>query len=161
MRIITPPEPIGIRDTERSLFLAGSIDNGSVPNWQEEFINLAKATLKEKANLKWVILNPRRKDWDPSWEQRMSNPKFYQQVDWELIGLDQCDDILFYFEKDSKSPITLLEFGLYAGNYRKSHVVCPDGFYRKGNVEILCHKKNIPMYENFQDFIDELNNNIE
>lgn len=31
MRIITPPEPIGIRDTEKSLFLTGSIDNGSAP----------------------------------------------------------------------------------------------------------------------------------
>lgn len=56
-----------------------------------------------------------------------------------------------YFDPNTKSPISLLELGLYATS-NKLHVICPDGFYRKGNIEIVCDKYNIPIYENIEEF---------
>ena len=31
-------------------------------------------------------------------------------------------------------------------------VCCPEGFYRKGNVDIVCAKYNVPVFENFDEF---------
>ena len=31
-------------------------------------------------------------------------------------------------------------------------VVCPDGLWRKGNIEIACHKDGIPLYDNLEEF---------
>lgn len=155
MNVITAPEPIVILKSNGSLFLAGTIDMGNSEDWQQKFIESMTLELARTGSPQsWTILNPRRKEWDSTWEQRMSNPQFYQQVDWEMQGLETADNILFYFAKDSKSPITFLELGMYAG--WKAHVICPDGFYRKGNIEILCHKKNVPMYKDFDSFIQEI-----
>jgi hypothetical protein len=61
--------------------------------------------------------------------------------------------IVMYFSPETKSPISLLELGLYASS-GKIHVICPDGFWRRGNVEIVCNKYNIPLYETLNDFVE-------
>jgi hypothetical protein len=66
-------------------------------------------------------------------------------VSWELAAMDKADCILFHFLAGSQSPITLMELGLYADS-KKVIVSCEDGFWRKGNVEIVCEKYSIPMY---------------
>ena len=60
--------------------------------------------------------------------------------------------IVFFMDKDTKSPITLLELGLHAksGN---CCVYCPDGFWKKGNVDIICERYNIPMVENIDGLV--------
>lgn len=146
-----PPENISYRNRKfKSIFLAGTIDDNNSVDWQRSVIN----ELKLHKDF-YYIFNPRRKDWDSSWLPEFSNPNFYQQVNWELNALDNADIIIMYFLPDSKSPISLLELGLYATS-GKLRVVCPDGFYRKGNVEIVCNKYNIPMYYNIDDLIREL-----
>lgn len=145
------PEPIRDRVFSRlSVFLAGTIDMGNSVNWQAE----AAYKLTDQFN----VFNPRRKDWNSSWQQKITNPQFKEQVDWELDGLDQADYILMYFLPGSQSPITLLELGLYAET-GKLHVVCPEGFHRKGNVDIVCDRFGIPLYTNLDDAIEWLNNN--
>ena len=72
-----------------------------------------------------------------------------------MSALDKAKKIVIYFDKDTKSPITLLELGLYA-NSKKICVCCPDGFWRKGNVEIVCNKYGVLMV----DTIDKLVNFI-
>ena len=32
-------------------------------------------------------------------------------------------------------------------------VCCPDGFYRKGNVEIVCDRLKIPLIETWDEFV--------
>lgn len=91
-----------------------------------------------------IILNPRRDDWDASWEQTISNPSFKEQVDWELEGLERADAIFMYFAAGSKSPITLLELGLHAAS-GKVIIVCPDGFWRRGNLEVVADRYHIPL----------------
>ena len=59
------------------------------------------------------------------------------QVEWELEGLELCDIIIMYFDSNTKSPISLLELGLFA-HKKKMIVFCPNGFWRKGNVDVVC-----------------------
>ncbi len=65
----------------------------------------------------------------------------------ELDALDAADIIFMYFSPNTKSPISLLELGLYA-NTKKMLVCCPDGFWRKGNVEVVCERFDIPLFNN-------------
>ena len=47
-----------------------------------------------------------------------------------------------YFDPETKSPITLLELGLYARS-GKLVVCCPHGFWRRGNVDIVCDRYGV------------------
>jgi hypothetical protein len=135
------PENFALRDRQRkSVFLAGSIEMGKAEDWQTEVGDMFHKN-------GWDILNPRRNDWDSSWEQKFENAQFYQQVNWELHALEHADLIIMYFAPDTKSPISLLELGLFARS-KKIMVVCPDGFWRKGNVDVVCNYYNIPLYNN-------------
>jgi len=131
------------------IFLAGSIEMGAAENWQE----VIEDTFRHKSDL--VIFNPRRDDWDSSWVQKESNGQFNYQVNWELDKLTEADIIFMYFAPDTKSPISLLELGLYADT-KKMIVVCPDNFWRKGNVDIVCNRYDIPIYETLDKGIGAL-----
>ena len=135
LNVIKAPESIaGIHN---GVFLAGSIEMGKAVDWQTEIANKLKHT-------DITIFNPRRDDWDSSWEQTISNTKFREQVEWELTALESAEKIVVYFDPKTTSPITLMELGLHA-NSHKMCVCCPPGFYRKGNVDIVCNYYNIPM----------------
>lgn len=141
-RVIKAPEVI---DTDMAtVFLAGSIENGEAPNWQKEVGDFF-------VEYGYVVLNPRRDDWDSSWKQSMNDPQFYEQVNWELNAMNTATAIFIYFDPQTKAPITLMELGLYA-NSGKVFVVCPDGYWRKGNVEIVCKRYNIPLHNSLEAF---------
>lgn len=123
------------RRLANSVFLGGSIEMGRARDWQAEATELLAPYFS-------VIYNPRRPDWDSSWEQSINNSNFKEQVDWELDMIDAATWVLFNFEPDTISPITLMELG-----HRKENVVvvCPPGYFRKGNVDIYCRRNNIPV----------------
>jgi len=131
-----------------TVFLGGSIEMGKAENWQQKIVK----TLSDKP---FIFLNPRRDDWDSSWEQTIENPEFKLQVTWELTGLEMADVIVMYFDPTTKSPISLLELGLHART-KKLIVVCPEGFWRKGNVDIVCQKYGIKQAESIDDLINIL-----
>jgi len=83
----------------KSIFLAGSIEMGKTVDWQKEIINHLNGFNID-------ILNPRRDDWDSSWEQSIHDKNFYEQVSWELYCLENCDHVYMYFSKDTQSPIS-------------------------------------------------------
>lgn len=109
----------------------------------------------------FVFYNPRRKDWDATWIQEFTNPQFFQQVTWELDALDAATHIVLFFEPGTKSPISLLELGLHA---RLSNVivcvVCPDGFWRKGNVDIVCNKYGLLQFNTLEEAQEFIYNSI-
>ena len=144
MKVIKAPEKYVL--DKPSLFLAGSIEMGAAENWQDR---VAQAF----GDTDLILLNPRRDNWDSTWEQRMSNPQFKEQVDWELDALEQVTGIIMYFDPNTKSPISLLELGLFA-NRNKLIVCCPDGFWRKGNVEIVCARFDIPLIPTLDELIE-------
>lgn len=144
-RVIKAPKDFcSIPDSTKCIFLAGSIEQGQAENWQSYVEKFFKN--KTFFNNDFILFNPRRDSWDSSWKQEKSNPNFYEQVNWELDALDRADEIIMYFDPKTKSPTSLLELGLYA-NSGKLRVICPKGFWRKGNVDIVCEKYNIPLYE--------------
>ncbi len=130
--IVTAPEALAVRANNRAIFLAGSIEQGAAVDWQRLVID----ALSDRAV---TIFNPRRAQWDASWPQRAEHPLFREQVEWELAALDRADVIAMYLDPATRSPISLLELGLYASS-RKLVVCCPDGFWRKGNVDIVCER---------------------
>ena len=144
---IKAPDRVPWDSTKKKIFLAGSIDMGTAPDWQSDIITKLK-------DMDALILNPRRKDWDSSWKQSINDEQFKKQVDWELRGLEGADIIIMNFERDSKSPISLLELGLFT--YKNMLVCCPTGFYRKGNVDIVCQRYGIPVFETIEKLITEV-----
>jgi hypothetical protein len=145
--IFKPPAPF-VLDHRPSVFLAGSIDMGTADGWQQR----VEAAL---ADLDVVILNPRRAAWDSSWKQSIHEPKFREQVEWELDGLERATLVAVYFAPDSKAPITLLELGLIARG-RRAVVCCPEGYWRKGNVEVVCARFGVPLLDDLPGLIAEV-----
>lgn len=134
-RVLKPPAPLDLDPAEPSLFLAGSIEMGAAEDWQ----SIVTAGL---ADLPVTILNPRRDAWDATWEQRLDNPDFRGQVEWELEAQERASVIAMYFAPATKAPITLLELGLFARSGRLV-VCCPPGYFRRGNVEVVCARYGI------------------
>ncbi len=132
----------------KSVFLAGTIDNGSSVDWQEELSQRLRAH-------DVLILNPRREEWDASWEQSIAHQQFKQQVEWELDGLECADYIFMYFLGKSQSPITLLELGLHARS-EKIIIVCEKGFWRRGNIEVLADRYDLLLFDNFEEGVAQL-----
>ncbi|NBS41167.1 hypothetical protein EBS80_00725 [bacterium] len=127
------------------VFLAGSIEMGAARPWQDEVV----ASL---ADLDVTVLNPRRQNWDPFWQQHPDNPEFREQVEWELDGLQRANLILMYFDPDTKSPVSMMELGLFHG--RNLIVCCPDGFWRKGNVSIVCERFGITLCRQLPELVE-------
>lgn len=126
--LVTSPTPLPLDHSLPRLFLGGSIDMGGAPDWQA-------AMTRALSDMDVVILNPRRPDWNPQWKPEASEPEFRRQVEWELAALEASDVIVMYFAPGTQSPISLLEMGLHARG-GKLIVLAPDGFWRKGNVDI-------------------------
>jgi hypothetical protein len=60
-----------------------------------------------------------------------------------------------YFDPTTKSPISLLELGLHART-GKLIVCCPEPFWRKGNVDIVCKSYDITQVENIEEVIEKI-----
>ena len=150
--IIKSPNPVPTEDKRTKIFLGGSIDLGKAENWQ------AKVE-QSLSNSNVILLNPRRDDWNKDWKPVSSDKNFRIQVEWELNALEQADYIIMYFAPQSQSPISLLELGLYAKT-KKLLVVCPEGFWRKGNVDIVCEKYKIEMFDSIDSLLNTLKTKI-
>ena len=125
------------------VFFAGSIEMGKAEDWQTKL-----AKLLEDEDI--LILNPRRDDWDSSWKQEKTNQQFNEQVTWEMDNIDRAQLVVFYFDKNTQSPVTLLELGMNASQ-GNSVVLCPKEYFRKGNVDIFCDRFDIPQVNTLED----------
>lgn len=164
MKIVKAPNEYREDNTQAEtlkVFLAGSIEMGKAVNWQEQVTEvLSEFEIFRQGKKEIKILNPRRDDWDSSWVQSIENKEFAEQVNWELDAMEAADVIVLWFDPATKSPISLLELGLHAQS-QKMLVYCPDGFWRKGNVDIVCERNGIPHYDNETDFLDFLKEFVE
>lgn len=149
--VIHAPHPIPNSPSPK-VFLAGSIEMGKAEDWQTRLI-------AELSDIDCVVLNPRRPDWDSSWRQTKDDPQFRQQVEWELDGLFRSQLIALYLSPGTQSPISLLELGLHAD--RNVIVCCPEGFWRKGNVDIVCEWHGVPVYGDFESFTQAVKKALE
>lgn len=146
-----------------TIFLAGSIEGDKAERWQDKLIALLTSKFG-KSDYNVVILNPRRPDYDASWSPKSDQPNFCAQVNWELDCLELSNLVVFYFDKNTKSPITLLELGKLSemDNASERILVCCDyDFWRSGNVDIVCNRKYIPVYREMNDWILSVCDTIE
>ncbi|QZK91665.1 nucleoside 2-deoxyribosyltransferase domain-containing protein [Flavobacterium sp. CHNK8] len=147
-KIYRAPDSIDIINQDiPSVFLAGSIEMDKAVDWQKK--------CEEVLSAKYIIFNPRRNEWNSDWEQSITNAKFKEQVDWELNALEKADIIIMFFANNTKSPISLLEFGLYAQS-NKMKVVVEEDFWRKGNIDVVCEKYNIQQYKSLEELLQNL-----
>lgn len=149
---VQAPNEVILDDEFVNIFLAGSIELGLAEKWQEKVI----AALSDKPIR---FLNPRRTDWDSSWSQDIDNDKFVEQVVWELTSLEMAQIVIMYFDPNTKSPISLLELGLHAKE-QKLVVLCPEGFWRKGNVDVVCEYYGINQVDTFDELIEFIRSTI-
>lgn len=151
-QVVKPPTSFWAVDHERynrAVFLGGSIEQGTADNWQD-------MVTKCLEDLPVLILNPRRDEWDPTWAQDpIPGTPFYEQVQWELDGQEFADTHVYYFDPNTKSPITLLELGLYCNNDNVI-VYCPKEFWRYGNVKLVCERNAVKCFETEVDFLVHL-----
>ena len=145
--VVTSPEALPSAHDRPRVFVGGSIDMGSAPDWQRQVIEALRAE-------DVVLLNPRRPDWDPAWKPEANEPEFRRQVEWELAALDSADVVILYLAPGSQSPVSLLELGLHARS-GKVVLLCPPGFWRKGNVDITGERYGIKQVENLDELIAE------
>ena len=142
--VCKPPVWPQIKST--SIFLAGSIEMGKAVDWQSAVTNAL-------SYLPITVLNPRRDDWDNSWEQDISNAQFKEQVDWEMDHLSKADVIALFLQPGTMSPISLMELGMHAAD-GKMVVCCPPGYWRRGNVQVVCQRYGIPLVETQEELIE-------
>lgn len=143
--ILTPESsPLKLEGKYKSIFLAGTIDNGDSKNWQFEFID--KILEKEhNRSEQLVIFNPRRN----TWNKNATEDQQYAQIDWEFTALHAADYIIMNLLPDSKSPINLLELGLFADK-KKLIIICPREFYKYVNIAYIAKAYNLPLFESIE-----------
>ena len=127
-------------DNSFTVFLAGTIDadKGSV-DWQHKLIDMFKKQYDGEKPI--TLYNPRREEFPDS-----GSSEVRRQIKWEHKHMDDVDLIVMNILKDSKSPISLMEIGMYADS-GKLVVFCQPEFYRFDNVEMVCKKYNVPLYK--------------
>lgn len=137
IRLITPEtnENIDNESLFKSVFLGGTIDNGDSLNWQNLVINELL-----NSEIDCEIYNPRREHW----VEDQTSEEIEKQIKWEQNHLDKADLIIMVLLDNSKSPISLLELGLYAAS-KKLIVFCTSDFYRYDNVRLTCEKYNVEL----------------
>lgn len=141
-------------DDKFTIFLGGSIEMDKAELWQDDLSERLK-------HIDIRILNPRRDFFDKDQEQTIKNPYFKEQVDWELDGLNRSDLIVMYLQPGTSSPVSMLEIGLYINSIEWNQymvICCPDGFWRKGNIEIVVDRfpsrcRILDKYEDLEKFI--------
>jgi hypothetical protein len=129
----------------KSVFLAGTTSKVDKMDWRETI----SASLSE---LPITIFNPYRTDWDSTWREEIDFAPYREQVLWELDKQTKATLVVVYFHPATQAPVSLLEFGLSAHIPDEVIAVCPKGFWKRGNIQIVCQKYGIELLND----IDEL-----
>lgn len=133
--IYTAPQNF-VENGKFSVFLAGTIDSGNSEDCQREIIE----NLQD--NLDINIFNPRRSEWPSDSDHN----EIEKQIIWELDLLERADLIIFNILPNSKSPISLMEIGLFARSPHKVGIFCENNFYRYDNVKCVANKFHLNLY---------------
>ncbi|KAF2629714.1 hypothetical protein BU25DRAFT_388940 [Macroventuria anomochaeta] len=139
--IYKPPTRTPI--TTPSVILYGSIEPStpSSPDWQTHLST-------SLSDLPITIINPVCEAWDSTWVEDISDVRFKEQAEWEMDHAKVADVIAFYFKPGTLTPVSLLELGMYAAMYEgmgKVAVCAPQGFYKRGNVQIVCGRFGVEL----------------
>ena len=143
---IYAPLPLPSPHPHPTIFLSGT----TTIRWRDTLTSHLSSL-----NRPLTIIDPLRPDWDSSWRPHISFAPFHEQVNWELDMMEAADIIFIYLHPGTESPVTMLEFGLWAKN-GKVVVCCPEGYLRYGNVQVLCERFGVQMVERLEDVVGVL-----
>lgn len=130
--VIQAPSDLVPNSEEISIFLAGSIEMGKAKPWHDA----VASQIARRTNQPIAFYNPRRtEDFTPDMEEA--------QIKWEQERLTSCDYIFMHIQGDTKSPISLLEFGEFIGT-GKLFIDVPKDFYRYNNVVLTAEQAGYP-----------------
>lgn len=144
---IKAPKRVPTSIEKPKIFLAGSIEQGKAIEWQKDVV-------QSLVPYNVMVLNPRRTNWNASWKDGDKN--ITRQINWELSGINMSDAVFFYFDPNTLSPITLLEFGKCIAWDVKRFIVCPKGYWRRQNVLVTAKWHHERIYDSLDQGIDEL-----
>ncbi|KAI7786263.1 hypothetical protein LA080_004084 [Diaporthe eres] len=147
-QVITPNDPEQQPHyPTRSIFLAGPTEI----SWRAGFI----AALRQRlTSTNITVFDPFQPRWDGTWREDVDkDPRFAAQVDWELAAQDTAATIAVFFHADSKAPVSLLELGLCARS-GKAVVGCEPGYWKRGNVQAVCHRYGVPLADSLDGLVD-------
>lgn len=120
--VIQAPSDLAPNPDEITIFLAGSIEMGKAKPWHDA----VASQIARRTNQPIAFYNPRRvEDFTPDMED--------EQILWEQERLESCDYIFMHIQGDTKSPISLLEFGEFIRT-GKLFIDVPKDFYRYKNI---------------------------
>jgi hypothetical protein len=122
MKYIQCPQILHLEPDEKSLFLAGGISN--CPDWQSALA----AQLEDTA---WVLLNPRRADFDAA-NTRLAE----EQIVWEHQHLRLATALAFWFPSQTLCPITLYELGAWSMTDKPLFVGTHPDYKRRLDVQV-------------------------
>lgn len=129
--------PCGVK----SVFLAGTTNKVDPTDWRE--------TLSSSlSDVPVTIYNPYRTDWDSSWREDISFAPYREQAEWELDMQMKADIVVIYFHPATQAAVSLLELGICMRVPEKAIVVCPEGYWKRGNVQIVCEKFGVELLDN-------------
>lgn len=131
------------------VFLAGSMNT----EWRQKLMNNWSSLTRNNNVGNVVFVDPTRRDWDSSWTTKYGDAKFYQQTKWELSTMRQCDWVIVYLNKDSKSPVSMVETVL---NMDRVLLVRDDEFWQAGYIDILCEEFGIPQFDSLDKVLEYL-----
>ncbi len=126
-----------------TIFLAGTIDMGNSENWQTALVETFSSN-----EGRYILYNPRRDTFTNTPEE------MEYQVNWELDHLEKSQIIIMNILGSSKSPVTLLEMGLFMKS-GKLLVACEPDYYRHSNVLLTCARYNVPLYPSLKALMQE------
>lgn len=171
---IKPPAEL-LPDKKRfEIFLAGSIEQGKAEEWQHEF---ADAIRKMKPRPNVALFNPRRDNWDPSWsgisppgdsklftQQVLQQEQLVKQIEWEIEHLERAHLIVMYLQPGTISPVSMLELGIFVKEVftmkKQMIVLCPEGFHRKTNIDVVCQYYDVTMAKDMTELIKKTKERI-
>lgn len=150
--LIRAPTPYTHTPESKTIFLAGSTTAsvGAIKEWRVSLI-------QHLSPLPITILDPYRPDWDSSWVEDISFEPFRTQTQWELEMQEKASLIAFWFDPETKAPVSLLELGLALGRRGEQHagkdvvVVCPKGYWKRGNVQVVCDRYGAQLVDGLQE----------
>jgi hypothetical protein len=151
MKVFKPPVlPKGIERNAPKIFIGGSIEQGKAIDWQ-------KAVEMALVHYKGALFNPRRENWDPTWEQKASNPQFAGQVNWEMDQIGNSDLVIFFLQAGTLSPISIGEiYWMAATRPDRMIVACEPDFWRRGNIEVMSQREGFILVSSLKELIEEL-----
>lgn len=153
MIICTPDTELIFSNNLRSVFLAGTIDNGNSFDWQS-------VVIQRLQNLDCIIYNPRKASWNSALNATNPSETLRRQVDWEQTCIFAASEVFFNFEAGSVSPISLLEYGQCFATSKSTIVRCPTGYFRYGNIKIMQDSIQEPTFTDLDKAIQFLKQSL-